>query len=90
MLIESENRQYSSHCSKSLSRVHSKKYKNCSILQSVNGSQNEPSGWPVVMVTGFTVPYLSMIQVRQQVSVHISSYQKLNSNMDNLSLLLLP
>ena len=37
-------------------------------FQSINNSQSEPSGWPVVMVTGFTVPYLSMVQVRQQVS----------------------
>lgn len=32
-----------------------------------NKSQDQPSGWPVVMVTGFTVPYRSMMQVRQQV-----------------------
>lgn len=37
--------------------------------QATNGSQDQPSGWPVVMVTGFTVPYMSMIQIRQQVNV---------------------
>ena len=48
-------------------------YLNTCIFQSASGSQNEPSGWPVVMVTGFTVPYLSMVQVRQQVRCHIPS-----------------
>ena len=37
--------------------------------RSVNGSNTEPSGWPVVMVTGFTSPYLSMLQVRHQVNI---------------------
>jgi len=37
--------------------------------QAAGGGQGQPSGWPVVMVTGFTQPYLSMIQVRQQVCI---------------------
>jgi hypothetical protein len=36
--------------------------------QATNGSQDQPSGWPVVMVTGFTVPYMSLMQIRQQVN----------------------
>ena len=32
-----------------------------------NTGQGQPFGWPVVMVTGFTIPYLSMMQIRKQV-----------------------
>lgn len=35
--------------------------------QATSGGQGQPSGWPVVLVSGFTEPYLSLVQVRQQV-----------------------
>ncbi|XP_045193457.2 uncharacterized protein LOC123549425 [Mercenaria mercenaria] len=41
--------------------------------QASNGSQDQPSGWPVAMVTGFTVPYMSMMQIRQQVIVIVTN-----------------
>lgn len=41
--------------------------------QATNGSQEQPSGWPVSMVTGFTVPYMSMMQIRQQVGIFRSN-----------------
>ncbi|KAH3774066.1 uncharacterized protein LOC127845785 [Dreissena polymorpha] len=41
--------------------------------QATNGGQDQPSGWPVVMVTGFTEPYLSMVQVRHQVIVIVTN-----------------
>lgn len=32
----------------------------------------QSSGWPVVMVSGFTIPYLSMMQIRHQVVVIVT------------------
>ncbi|XP_052819097.1 uncharacterized protein LOC128244968 [Mya arenaria] len=41
--------------------------------QAADGGQDKPSGWPVSMVTGFTVPYQSMLQVRQQSIVIVTN-----------------
>lgn len=49
--------------------------------QATGGGQGEPSGWPVVMVTGFTQPYLSMVQVRQQVLVYLFLSQNKNTDL---------
>jgi len=40
--------------------------------QAAGGGQDKPSGWPVALVSGFTVPYQSMVQVRQQVGTSYS------------------
>lgn len=43
--------------------------------QAANSSlgQGQPSGWPVVLVSGFTVPYQSMLQIRHQVLVIVTN-----------------
>lgn len=55
--------------------------------QTTNGSQDQPSGWPVVMVTGFTVPYMSMMQIRQQVVVIVTDTWWVFCYSSNLTLL---
>lgn len=35
--------------------------------------QGKSSGWPVVMVTGFTIPYQSMMQIRHQIIVIVTN-----------------